>query len=512
MKLLELPPYAELSTAELVRQTLKWQCVGLAMLVGHVIMSKLSAVPFFPIALLVLGWLYYKAPLAGLLVFFQWLIYQNWVLSILSVGMDYSTFTMLQGSSFAALVLMAGISFTRLVSSKRWRHLDGRLLGAVKLALLMSCIYAVYGMTKAGITPTAVYFREATSLVLAVPIGLDVGRVWGYRTVGTGFLVSAALSIVISLVEISAPAPYYDLINAPNYTNLKYSKVGSSVKDPASINSVRTGKELAEANSAVFFNITGSETTSRSFRFIGTVIHPISYAYILAGCAVIALSIGAGQWLWLLLPLLVTIGVKGANLQFACSLLLWMVWSLTRNRNFLLTSGFIMMVGYVAFGLYFGMDRGDFHVIGFMGGVHGLLANPIGHGLGMGGNFSPQAMMHIKWDSLQHFGADFAVESAVGVLIYQMGIASITVFAVIALLLKDAPCGVKGPQRRDICLIGLATVTVNGIFQEEAYTSYACGLFTLLCAVIVANGYRTASTYVPTCQNPALYLPHQIAA
>jgi hypothetical protein len=279
MKLLELPPYAELSTAELVRQTLKWQCVGLAMLVGHVIMSKLSAVPFFPIALLVLGWLYYKAPLAGLLVFFQWLIYQNWVLSILSVGMDYSTFTMLQGSSFAALVLMAGISFTRLVSSKRWRHLDGRLLGAVKLALLMSCIYAVYGMTKAGITPTAVYFREATSLVLAVPIGLDVGRVWGYRTVGTGFLVSAALSIVISLVEISAPAPYYDLINAPNYTNLKYSKVGSSVKDPASINSVRTGKELAEANSAVFFNITGSETTSRSFRFIGTVIHPISYAY-----------------------------------------------------------------------------------------------------------------------------------------------------------------------------------------------------------------------------------------
>jgi hypothetical protein len=140
------------------------------------------------------------------------------------------------------------------------------------------------------------------------------------------------------------------------------------------------------------------------------------------------------------------------------------------------------------------------------------LPNPIGHGLGMGGNFSPQAMLHINWDALQHFGADFAVESAVGVLIYQMGLASIAVFAVIVFLLKDAPFGDKGPQRRDIALIALATVTVNGIFQEEAYTSYACGLFALLCAVIVANGYRAASTYVPNRQRLPVYLPHRVAA
>jgi hypothetical protein len=511
MKLPELPPYAELKTGELIRQTLKWQVVGLALLVAHVVLSKLSIVAF-PIALLVLCWLYHKAPLAGLLVFFQVLIYQNWVVSILSVGMDYTTLTTLQGSSFATLVLMAGISFNRLMSSRKWRHLDGRLLGACKLALLMACIYAVYGMTKAGITPTAVYFREATSLVLAVPIGLDVGRVWGYRTVSTGFLVSAALSIAISLVEIAAPAPYYDLINAPNYTNLKYSTLGSSIKDPQSMTIIRSGQDLADANSSVFFNITGSDSNDKSFRFLGTVIHSISYAYILAGCGVLALSIGAGQWLWVILPLMVLIGVKGANLLFACSLLLWMIWSLTRSRNFLLTSGFAMMVGYVAFGLLFGMDRGDFHVIGFMGGVRGLLANPIGHGLGMGGNFSPQAMLHIDWIALQHYGADFAVESAVGVLIYQMGVASITVFAVIILLLNDAPFGVTGPQRRDIALIALATVTVNGIFQEEAYTSYACGLFTLLCAVIVANGYRVASTYVPHRKHLPAYLPHRIAA
>lgn len=512
MKLLELPPYAELTTGELVRQTLKWQVVGLALLAGHVVLSKLSIVPFYPVGLLVLCWLYHKAPLAGLLVFFQWLIYQNWVLSILSVGMDYTTFTALQGSSFAALVLMAGISFSRLTSLKRWRHLNGRLLGAVKLALIMACVYAVYGATKAGITPTAVYFREATSLVLAVPIGLDVGRVWGFKTVGAGFLASAALSIAICLVEIAAPGPYYDLINAPNYTNLKYSKLESSSKDPTSTTTYRTGQDLAEANKSVFFNITGSDSNDKSFRFLGTVIHSISFGYILAGCAVISLSIGAGQWLWILVPLLVTIGVKGANLLFACSLLLWMAWYLTRSRNFLLTSGLIMMFGYVAFGLYFGLERGDYHVIGFMGGVKGLISNPIGHGLGTGGNFSMQGMQHVRWDVMQRFGVDFAVESAVGVLIYQMGIAAITVFAVVAYLLKEAPFGVNGPQRRDIALIGLATVTVNGIFQEEAYTSYACGLVTLLCAVIVANGYRAASTYVPNSQRLSAYLPNRVTA
>ena len=143
---------------------------------------------FFPVVLLAIGWLYHKAPLGGLLVFFQWLIYQNWVLAILSVGMDYSTFTMLQGSSFAVLVLLAGISLTRLTTSKRWRHLNGRLLAMVKLALILAAVYALYGMTKVGFTPAAVYFRASTASVLAVPIGLDVGRVWGYKTVGAGFL------------------------------------------------------------------------------------------------------------------------------------------------------------------------------------------------------------------------------------------------------------------------------------------------------------------------------------
>ena len=498
MRFAQLPPCCELNTGELIQQTLKWQCVGLVSLIFHVILCKLGVVVFFPVTVFALGWLFYRTSLGGLLVFFQWLIYQNWILSTLSVGMDYSTFTVLQGSSFAALVLLSGISFTRLTSSKRWRHLNGRLLGMVKLALLMASIYALYGMTKAGFTPAAVYFRATIALVLAVPIGLDVGRIWSYKTVGAGFLISAALSIGISLVEIAAPGPYYDLINAPNYLGMKYSQAQPSIKDHSASSIILTGRELAEANSTVLFNVTGSESDYKSFRFLGTPLHPISTGYLLAACALVAFSIGMGQWLCILLPLLVMIGVKGANLLFVCSLLLWLGWYVTRSRKFLLTSGLIMMVAYVAFGLSSGLERGDLHVIGFMGGVKGLLANPFGRGLGVGGNFSPLGTQHIRMDLVQRVGSDFALESAVGVLIFQMGLAAIAIFAVIGYLLKQAPFGVKGPERRDIILIALGTVTVNGIFQEEAYTTYACGFFTLLCAVIVANGYRTCATYGST--------------
>ena len=45
MKRLELPLYAELTTAELVPQTAKWQCVGPALLVGHAVMSQLNTTP-----------------------------------------------------------------------------------------------------------------------------------------------------------------------------------------------------------------------------------------------------------------------------------------------------------------------------------------------------------------------------------------------------------------------------------------------------------------------------------
>lgn len=486
---------ADLSRRELVRQTLQWQAIGLALLVCHVALSKISIVLFFPLGLLGLTWLYYKAPLAGLLVFFQWLIYQNWIVSLLSVGMEYSTYSALQGSSFAALVLLAAVAFFRLPLQPRWRTKERAILWTVMAALLAASIYAFYGMTKAGLGPAAVYFREATSLVFAVLIGLDVGRVWGYRTIGHAFVISAILGLAIAGIEIASPEEYYDVINAPNYVNLKYTNL-----DPSSGNTTSffNGADLVNGNTTVFLNISGDEGVRSSFRFMGTVLHSVSFGYVLAGICLIAVSLGEWFWLCCAWPLLLLSGIKGPNLLFLVSVCLWVTWYTTRSRFVLLSCGILLMICYVGFGLAFGEAAGDLHVLGFLGGVKGFLSDPIGHGLGVGGNFSPQGARALHWGQVQRFGADFALESAVGVLIYQMGVAAAAVFSVIVCLLWAAPLNENKPTLRDIAFIALAAAAVNGVFQEEAYTPYACGLFTLFAGVLIANGFRSTAVVAPT--------------
>jgi asparagine N-glycosylation enzyme membrane subunit Stt3 len=84
------------------------------------------------------------------------------------------------------------------------------------------------------------------------------------------------------------------------------------------------------------------------------------------------------------------------------------------------------------------------------------------------------------------------MESAVGVLIYQMGIGSLAIFAIFVRLLWGAPFFRRKPQGRDVWFLALATVMVNGVFQEEAYAPTAAGLIALLCAVVLINEQRQA--------------------
>jgi len=164
----------------------------------------------------------------------------------------------------------------------------------------------------------------------------------------------------------------------------------------------------------------------------------------------------------------------------------------------------VLMVAYITFGIKQGIATNDFHVLGFLGGVNGFVHNPIGRGLGVGGNLSATASAGFHWEGEGGFmatGADFALESAVGVLIYQMGIGGLAILAVFIVLLQPASFGkeviqrtgkVIIPQRQDMLFLAVATVMVNGVFQEEAYAPTGAALLALLCAVIIINGERSA--------------------
>src|SRR5689334_13385865 len=103
-----LQPYTELPTGTAIRNALKWQVIGLVLLAYHAFLVKQS-LAFVMVMPILLAILYTNAPLAGLLVYFQFLIYQNLMIALAAVGMRSMNFTVLLGTNFLAITLMAGI-------------------------------------------------------------------------------------------------------------------------------------------------------------------------------------------------------------------------------------------------------------------------------------------------------------------------------------------------------------------------------------------------------------------
>lgn len=482
-----LPPYAELPTGTAIRHALKWQVIGLVLLAYHAFLVKqsLAFVMAMPILLAVL---YTNAPLAGLLVYFQFLIYQNLMIALAAVGMPAFNFTVLLGTNFLAVTLMAGIGAGRLFQPP-WRQATKGIMSAVILAVLLAGCYGALGAVRAGPTSAAVYFREFIGPACAVVVGLDVGRIWGFRTVAIGLLTSALLSLLVALTEVAIPLDYYSWINAIDFANLKSSSSLATIAYSA--------LDIVDQNTTSLFNFgwdSANLAAATSFRFGSSLLNPISYAYILAIAGLAAISLHRYLWLIVIVPLLIAIGVKGAAILLVLALCLYTTLVTTGSGRLTFVSTAILLTLYVVYGIRESLAFDDYHALGFLGGWHGFLSNPLGRGLGVGGNMSSTAS-NVNWaDTIQRRGADFAVESAVGVLMYQMGIGALAIFAVFARLLKAAPFLKRKPQGRDIWFLALATVLVNGVFQEEAYAPTAAGLISLICAVVVINEGRKVTS------------------
>lgn len=467
---------------------LGWQAVGLLGLLLHVLLARECGPAFVGVGLLALCLLFARLPLAGLVVLWQVTLYQNLAVAFFAKGIPQGTFTVLMGTSFMATALLAAIAATRLLIeapavSQRVRRLGWLACGAIGVAVL----YAGLGAAKGEATSAAVYFRATTAMLLALIVGLDVGRVWGYRTVATGFLVSLLLGVLFTLCEIADPHAVYEGMGLVDFMNLKYGP--SEPEWP-----FMTAADLVALRTTVLFNVTGSQSDALSFRFGGPNIHSISYAYVIAMGGVAALVLRQ-YWVFLIvLPLLFFVGVKGSGIMFLMTLGFQILWMTLRDLRLFGLLMAIFIGCYVTFAIVFGMQRGDFHVIGLIGGVTGFLRNPLGHGIGVGGNLSADSKEGVDWIAAQHAGmADFALESAVGVLLYQLGIGCAAIIAVFWGVLGAArPIGARAkalPRPSDALFIAVAMTIVNGLFQEEAYSPYALGIAMLLAGVAVSNNH-----------------------
>ena len=484
-----LRPLLRMPAVDVVLLALRWQGFSIVCLACHVALVREVGAVCFPLILACLAVVAAYSSLAGLIMYAHILLYQNVLISIFSVGMARSDYTILSGTSFGGALVLAAFPVYRFLRSGRpfvpaVPGID-RVALAIGVAVAVAGAYTVLGAAAGGATPAAIGFRNATAMLLAAVVGLTVGATWDYRGVAVCLAVCLLPGLALSCLEISDPNWYLTLINAADFSNVKYSESQTPY--------YYSSEDVIDRMTQLPFNteLLSAFFSGKSYRLGGPNMHAISYGYVIAVTELMLLSLG---W-WVLVPPLLLLsfltGVKGAAILFFASVLLYAAWWLTRRLWALFVAGLLFTAAYVTFGILSGLATGDFHVIGFIGGVKGFLKNPVGHGLGVGGYISVGSLSMAQWQEYQHNGADIGLESAVGVLLYQMGVGAIALAAAIVALLRAAPFGAGGrPQPTDLLFIGLCISLVNGIFQEEAYSPYGAGLLCLLCGVLVSNGRR----------------------
>jgi hypothetical protein len=341
----------------------------------------------------------------------------------------------------------------------------GRVKQLIMVALALIAVYFVLGAA-GNLKGAVIYLRNVVSPLLMAIVALlaaasDPRAAWRYLH------VVAVIAVAYGYVELLVREPLMGIVNGEDYIALNSVDLRESGYWLKRLNEtgyvVRRYSEIQQVdlfNSPLF-----ADLGIQIFRLLGPNFHSISYAYVVMIAAL--LFYASGRWGAFLgtMPLMVTIGSKGAIVCLGMSLVGHWLQALPHRLAVGTVAGLLAV--YVAAGLAIGLMQGDYHVLGFMAGIRSFLANPVGAGLGAGGNLSGD-MTVIDWGRAQALGhADYPVESAVGVLLHQMGGAAILVLAAyvaIGLLawrrLADRPT--------QVFAVAAITTTVNGIFQEEA--------------------------------------------
>jgi hypothetical protein len=360
------------------------------------------------------------------------------------------------------------------------------------LAVVM--FYFAIGVTQNAMS-AAIYLRNIALPLFLFQLSLLTAATYKVRVTPTLLTIGIAL-IVCGYVELVFRDFWLDITNGHAFWHFDEIKATDSGIWEREMRI--TGSVIVDLKDRFTFNFLNTPLLegfglSDILRVFGPNMSAISFGYGVAFFTLFLFAIGYPLVAIATLPLLVLCSVKGASILvlFVC-----FAWISTRLFGAAKTLVIVLLglVVYVGAGIYIGLQIGDYHVIGFMGGWNGFIQNPFGRGLGVGGNFS-EGFSSIDWSAAQHAGSvDGAVESAVGVLLYQMGIAALVPLAFYAVIAMKAwrLYGSSGIPTQGLAAFGVAVVMVNGVFQEEAlFAPPALGLFLCLAGLVLGNAVRT---------------------
>jgi hypothetical protein len=447
----------------------------------------------FALALLVAN---FAAAAAPVVLIFSY-VFQNLFVALISpqIG-DLDEFNAIRAYNF---ILTAAV--WAVVAGSYWierASFEARLRSVIDLTTVALAFIGLYFLIGARIDPSgaSVYLRNIAAPFLLFQIFAIVA--YRYRvSVTTALILVATAALIFGYIELLAPEKLFRLINGDIY--LKW-RMKQEYESGAWLKEMHeTGRVYRSYLDAMVVNFLNTpffgDLGLRFHRIVGPNFHPISFAYCLAIFSVLFVAIGQWWFAIVAFPVLLVIGSKGA--------LLLVVGVIAARATVLRFRGLrplwvytALLLCYAAAAIVIGIKGQDYHVIGFIGGLNGFLKNPFGHGIGVGGNLSLN-MTVIDWNRSQSIGStDVAVESAVGVLLFQMGVFGIALLAIlgsIAVSLWKLYSRTRD-QILAVAALGLLTIIVNGIFQEEAlFSPVALGLMLAFSGALLGRCYRVAA-------------------
>lgn len=420
---------------------------------------------------------------------------QNLIVSLIADHVrDADDFDVIRGYNFFILTAAWAATAMRLAAS--WRSRDCRLDPYLKCTVAIMAVIGVYflvGYARTGIT-AIVYLRNIVTPLLLFQMCLVVFARQPVR-VGPALSALCALTIFGGFVEFLARdfwlaatngQAYWDLAGGPNWATLEFDKAARET------GFVATG--LADTFKIAIFNSPLlSDLDIEVMRLFGPNMHAISFAYALCFFCIFSLYRGRFGLAALLLVLMLLCNAKGPLIIFILVAGGWAAFRLFGARfAFSVTCG--ALVVYAVLGTVVGLDIDDYHVLGLMAGLLDFPANPVGWGLGSGGNLSP-GFATINWSDAQGAGrAPFAVESSVAVLLHQLGIFAFAIIAVYVWIAWRvmALARLTANDLHAAAALGLMGVITNGLFQEEAYFApLALAMFLGLSGMILGAAIRS---------------------
>jgi hypothetical protein len=440
----------------------------------------------------------YAAPSVPAVLIFSYL-FQNLFVALVSPHIDsMEELNAIRGYNFLLTVGLWCAFATQYLRERP--SFDPRLRRVVDVstgALVLIGAYFMFGLTTVP-NNAVVYLRNISAPFLLLQIFAVVGH--RHRVSLGALTLIAVLALLYGYLELVARDALLQLVNGDVYITKRIREdfeAGVWLRDLQETG--RVMRSYLDTLATDFLNTPMLQGLGlRFYRLVGPNFHSISFAYALAVLGVMLAAAGRGWYAVLTLPLILVIGSKGALI-----LLLLVGGTLALIaclRTFPLWPYVAVLCVYAGVGIWVGINTQDYHVIGFIGGVRGFFANPFGHGIGVGGNLT-LSVSALDWSRSQMVGhTDVAVESATGVLLYQLGFAALLVLGVlgwVALRLWSLYRR-TGDRLQAAAALAILTLLANGIFQEEAlFAPLALGMVAAFAGLVLGAAYRVPGPKLP---------------